>query len=266
MPPAAQQLLALMNDDDAPVARVTQIIEQDPALSARILGLANSAYYGRRDRIYKISDAITKVLGLRVVYAQAMSIVLAAPFQAGRCLGFQPQRYWFSATACAHLAQRLAPACEPPVAADAAHLCGLLHNLGLLALVHTTPEDMARVFVRAEAEPETGTAAFAAELVGITHQQAGRLLAARWHLPEPVGTVLMHYGERDYRGEHWRLVVLIIACAQLAQKMFAREAASIANDDTLAALGLDAERAAARLGDFDELIESLHALASQMAE
>ena len=153
--PEAQALLAILADEDSDLEDVARAIERVPALAARIIGLACSAYFGGK-QARSVLDAIVRVLGLSLVRSLALGIVVGGHFDAHRCPAFSPEQYWSSALLTATLARSLAEAAvtEEPVMPDSAYLCGLVHNLGLLAMVHIAPGETACALERAAENPE----------------------------------------------------------------------------------------------------------------
>ncbi|HKJ75631.1 MAG TPA: HDOD domain-containing protein, partial [Gammaproteobacteria bacterium] len=107
VPAVAHQFIQAVEDPDIEVRQLAAIIERDPALTARIIGLANAAYFGVSEEVTSVEHAIFKVLGINTAKSLALSIVLSGPLQAGRCPGFDLERYWSSAVLAATAAQRL---------------------------------------------------------------------------------------------------------------------------------------------------------------
>ena len=79
-----------------------------PPLAARIVGLSGSAYFGSAASVRSVSDAIIRVLGLRLVKNLALGILLSGTFDAGRCKHFSTDLYWGSALLTAGLSRCLA--------------------------------------------------------------------------------------------------------------------------------------------------------------
>ena len=239
------QFLQALEDDDVEVRQLAQIIEKDPALTARIIGLANAAYFGLTERVTSVEEAIFKVLGLNTAKSLALSIVLAGPFDARHCPGFKLSRYWAQAMCTAMLAQRLAPLvrAEPRPATAEAYLCGLLHDLGLLALVHIYPDEMAQVFATSAQPPKPPLSELEHEALGANHHQVGGWLARKWHLPGNVVTVIEQHVDGTYDGPGWASVALIGFCSKWAVRFLdgEQDQVSLAIPE---ALGMDAERAA----------------------
>lgn len=218
LPRIAQMVLEEINREDVEISRLARVIEQDPGLLARIVGIANSPYYASPSNIYTVYDAIIKVMGLSMVESLALSIVLNGPLTSARCKGFQLDQYWFVSMHAACLARELSGCLqwEGENLAEHAYLCGLLHNLGSLVLVFSFPEQMEQVFADLAMPDAADVMVLELERLGITYPEAGSVLAQKWDLPEDVIAVTGNHHNPDYRGDYWQLSTLVGLCAQVA--------------------------------------------------
>jgi len=125
--PGTQRLLIVLADEDSELEDVAQAIEQIPALTARVIGLACSAYFGGH-KVRGVFDAIVRVLGLNLVRSLATAIAVGDAFDAQRCAPFKPERHWAAALLTATFARLLAEGTvtEEPIQPEEAYLCGLL--------------------------------------------------------------------------------------------------------------------------------------------
>jgi HD-like signal output (HDOD) protein len=217
--PVAHQLIGLLADDRVSATALARTIELDPGLTARLVGLARSAFFGYGGDVYTVRDAIVRVLGLETVKSLALTLAMTRQFRFDPKLGVDLPRYWAASLLAASVARRLSPrvtAAGAP-APDVAYLCGLLHDLGLLVLTHVFADDFARVRQATE-DPLDDEALLQAErdLIGVDHHFLGGLLADRWHLPPEVVVTLAHHHQADYRGRHWVCARLIGLCATAA--------------------------------------------------
>jgi hypothetical protein len=89
----ATRLLELSADPDVEVDDLAAVIEQDPALTARILGVANSAYFGQVNPVLSVETAIIRVLGFNMVKSLALSIAMAGIFDTSKCPSFDLETY-----------------------------------------------------------------------------------------------------------------------------------------------------------------------------
>lgn len=214
----AEKILKEVSKEYADITHLSSVIEQDPGLLARIIGIANSAYFGCSGKIYTVSDAIIKVLGINMVKSLALSVVLSGPLRSTQCSGFQLDNYWSTTMHIANLARELTPyiGLKDVKLEDHAYLCSLTHNIGLLVLVHSFPSQMSDVFRKTSFNNNpAGYCQLQREAVGMTYMEAGSILAQKWHLPDEVVTVTKHHLDPNYRGEHWELSALIGLSASL---------------------------------------------------
>jgi HD-like signal output (HDOD) protein len=152
----ATHLLEMLSDDNLTLLQLGAAINQDPGLSARILGLANSAYFGQKNPILTIEEAIIRVLGLNMVKSLAFSIAASGVFETKGCRSFDLQEYWrhslsiamFSRQVCLSINSEIRPD------ADGIYLAGLLYELGVLVLVHEFPQEYAKVLQMSKQQPD----------------------------------------------------------------------------------------------------------------
>lgn len=219
LPYLAHEIMLTVNADDGDIDHIGRAVDQEPGLAARVVSLANAAFFSRHRPVYSTRDAILR-LGLERVRVVAASLLLAQQFRIDRCPGFRPDQYWRNAVGTAFAAGRLARNLTDPVPSDAAYLAGLLHNIGLPLLVHVFPGEMDRVFSAREREPEQSLAARVRAAVGIDQHEAGAMLLDEWGLPAAVVTTARYLERRPADGEWARLVEAVQFCAEWADLAF----------------------------------------------
>ena len=207
----ASRLLALLSDETLSLDHLARVINQDPGLSARVLGLANSAYFGQKNPILSVEDAIIRVLGLNMVKSLAFSIAVSGVFETSCCRSFDLRSYWSDVLSIATLARQVSIAVdvEEPLDPDAVYLSGLLLDIGVLVLVHEFPEDYAKVLLMSQQQADADILCLETELIGINHHEAGAWLADRWHLPQLIVKVIAQGGEASVEGEQPKEVALV---------------------------------------------------------
>lgn len=208
LPYVAHEILIATSDSDPSLAAVAGAVAKEPGLTARIVAMANSAFFGSQSPVYSAEDAVAR-LGLKRVRVMSASILLAQQFDASRCRPFRAEDYWHEAMGTAFTAARLSPYAALEQGTDACYLGGLLHNIGLLLLVHVFPAELSDILYRYQAEPESSLAALLNERLGCDHHAAGQLLLAEWGLPQQIVAAAAHAHEPWFRGPHERLVHLV---------------------------------------------------------
>lgn len=196
-PAVALQLLTLLDDDDVPMKRVVDLLRVDPALSAEILRVSNSALYGLSRRIDNVSHAVV-VLGTEVVKRLALTVALGRFSR--RSLSHQGLRIcWDHSMAVALLSERLAEAMHLP--RDRGYTAGLLHDVGRLALLACYPVEYGNMLDVAR-ENDFDQLECERQLFDIDHSAAGEWLARHWNLPDDlVDSIARHHDPAQRNGD-----------------------------------------------------------------
>ena len=207
----AARLLEATSDDQIDLKALAAIIDRDPGIAARIVGLANSAYFAQPSPVYSVEEAIIRVLGLNMVKSLALSISVAGVFDLDKCPVFDLPGYWYRALACGQLVRSLAvvvPVARRPDPA-ALYLGGLFHNLGALLLAHVLGEAYTGALSRAAQEPAESLLDIERERLGMNHREAGAWLGKCWHLPAAIVAMMGRLGDSDYFGAYQTEVDLL---------------------------------------------------------
>jgi HD-like signal output (HDOD) protein len=196
----ATHLLRLLSDENLALHDLTEVINQDPGLSAKVLGLANSAYFGQSTPIISVEEAIIRVLGLNMVKSLSFSIAVCGAFDTAHCPGFDLSQYWFNALSLGALSRAISLAVDSDQRPDlnAVYLAGLLKDIGVLVLVHVFPEAFSEVLSKLSKESaQQETERLQSEKIGLNQRDAGMLLMDRWHLPELIVKVVAQEEQID---------------------------------------------------------------------
>ncbi len=197
LPEVATRLLSMGSDEDVRLDEVIELIESDPALSARMLALCKSSEKGLGDRITSVRRAVI-MLGLDTVRCAVLSVLVCGRIGAREGeLGsvFDIGGYWTRSIGVACVSERIARA-HPSigVAPEQAHLAGLLSGLGKLAMHNVLPRAWEKALTLARSRGVTLASAERAA-IGIDHHTLGKRLAEHWGLPGWVRDVIWLYGQ-----------------------------------------------------------------------
>jgi HD-like signal output (HDOD) protein len=218
--PVLDRLLEAVSDEDISIESFASLIEQDPALLGRIIGLANAAYFGQAEPVTSAEEAIFKALGLRLARSLALSIALAGPFQILDDIpGFNLQQFWLESILTASMTQELSTlvTVQPQPQPDESYLAGMLHHFGLLPLIYLYPEQVTEAYRLREAEPGLSLSSALRRVCGSDHCQVGAWLAEHWGIPANIVTVIRQMNDYNYKGIYYPLVLLIHATADWAE-------------------------------------------------
>jgi diguanylate cyclase (GGDEF)-like protein len=190
-PPAvAARLIQVADDPELNMTTVVDILRVDPALTAKLLRLANSPLYARRRHIDTLQQAVT-LLGLDAVMTAALSLTLLSDHTAGARAGVFT-RQWSRSVHAAVAAQALAvhlPSVPPPDA----FLAALLQDIGVLVIARLEPH-VYEVLEQPSHEPLTD---IEVRELGFDHATAGAELLSAWNLPEHVVGAVRHSHRDD---------------------------------------------------------------------
>ena len=183
----AHELINTLNNDGADVKEVCNIIAKDPALTAKLLRLANSAQFGLPRGVSSLDDAI-QMVGMAKVRSLALGACMNDKFPI--LPGLNPQAFWKNSMACAGYAQWLADALR--IDGQQAWLTGMMLRLGELLIGQTEPKVLAEI----EKLPHAPGARWEREkrLIGFSEGQITAELARRWNFPMQIVQAL----ERSY--------------------------------------------------------------------
>ncbi|HUW25035.1 MAG TPA: HDOD domain-containing protein [Gallionella sp.] len=218
--PDIQHILTSCNNPDISSAELAKVLNESPTIAARLLGLANSSFFGQQGKICTLLQAIS-ILGMVTVKSVAIGLALSGVFRTDHCPHFSLERYWVSIIMTAMMSNALhvhvRKELRPP--SDGIYMAGLLHNLGLLALVHLYPEQMGTALAAYGENSGRKLGDHIHDHLDLDHYEAGVWLGSKWHLPENILLVMKYHYDRSYRGEHWPLVLLESICAKWANQM-----------------------------------------------
>lgn len=189
LPETALEILDCFGDEFIDAEMVATIVGRDPGISAKLLGVANSAYFGLVQPVNSIHKAISQVLGVDTVRSLVLGLALQQSFNATDCLSFDTTRFWQQALLTAACCKKLAASDDSATDAtrDLAYSAGLCHNLGLMALAHLAP-DRTNAVLQAHSGPAAAaslSSLFFAEFE-TDHKRMTADLARAWSLPEPM--------------------------------------------------------------------------------
>lgn len=187
LPTTYSQINDLMNDPNSSADDISEVINIDPGLTARLLKIVNSPFYGFPSQINTISRAIT-IIGTRELTHLVLATSVINAFKGIPANLINLEEFWRHSLACAIASKLLAIHCGYR-AAERFFISGLLQNIGSLVLYQALPE-LAREAIN-NAKSGNGTLSETEQLVmGFDHSEVGQALVKAWRLPDSLGEVV----------------------------------------------------------------------------
>ncbi|MBI3819314.1 MAG: HDOD domain-containing protein [Planctomycetes bacterium] len=195
VPQVLLRLQEIVNDPNKSILDAVQILEEDPGLGVRCLRIANSAVYGIRTPVATLRHA-GSVLGMRKIHELALQSCLVGQFDHLRKLrAFNIDLFWQHSAVTVVTSRELAKVVKGfrSIGAERAAACGLLHNIGRLAMLDHFRAGYLDVVLPAGGHGDDACKA-ESEAFGFDHAAVGSLLASKWNLsPETVEVTRDHH-------------------------------------------------------------------------
>jgi putative nucleotidyltransferase with HDIG domain len=203
--------MQLAADENVQLPKLSELISSDPAFASEVLSVANSVLYAPRYPANSIQQAI-QVLGANTL--QGVCITVGVRAYLGKAMSHPAmRRLWHHNLACAIVAQRLAAG--GAIDKDLAYTCGILHDIGRIALAVIQPKEYANLLETHQGTP-TSILESENDMFGQDHCETGQLLIADWKLPDAIDASVFnhHWSRRPDRA--WGLGELVKVSCKMA--------------------------------------------------
>lgn len=192
IPHVMHDVVRSMQDDNVTFSAIADLVRNDVAISANVLRLANSSYYGSRRKVSNITDAIT-LIGLNAFRNRVIATALATTFP--QASGVDLSDFWRGSMLVGNLAHIIGQ----PLGRDRELLfsAGLLHEIGKLLIYFFATERSAVLEKATSGAPLAEIRAIESGLLDTNHFELGEDLARRWAFPESIQAAIGNYDAPD---------------------------------------------------------------------
>ncbi|MBW2052200.1 MAG: HDOD domain-containing protein [Deltaproteobacteria bacterium] len=193
IPVVLSQIMHMTASTESSVTDLIKVLDQDQALTARILRVANSAYYGLREKATTIERAVV-ILGFDMVRSLAVGASFIHYFSPkNQYENFDLNAFWAHTTAVGVFAETIAQELRLTDSADA-FTAGILHDIGKLVMLIYFEKEFSQVLVRVAEDRLDFSEAEMVEL-GLSHATVAGILLRHWHIPEVLVWAIEHHHE-----------------------------------------------------------------------
>ena len=217
LPTSVTKVLEICNNPQTSPADLNQVISLDPVLVGRVLKLINSAYYGLGQPVTSLARAII-MLGINTVKNLALSTTVLGNLSSKRAsAGLEMEGFWRHSL-CVGISSKLL-AKKRGIDAKSVEeyfTAGLLHDLGKIPLNAVLADDYMLTISSADKKRES---LFLSEksAMGLTHCDAGAMIADSWKLEGAVWDVIVHHHNcEEYSGDHGDVLYSVAAANYFA--------------------------------------------------
>ena len=231
-------LRELLNADQRYTSQVAEVIRRDPSLTARLLRMVNSVYYGLSTPVNSIEEAVF-YLGIRQIRQLVMVTPVVEDFQ--KLAGNTPFRwrdFWQHCIGTAILTREVLSAVYSPTD-EVDYVAGLVHDVGKIAMASAFPEHFNRVYRNRNADGLQGRE-LEREILGMDHAELGALYLRNHNLPDVLVDTARYHHEPERAGHSGQ----VIAAVQIANLLvrhagigFSGDAEPVTEEQCLGATG-----------------------------
>lgn len=218
LPAVAAKVLEILKDPDADLTALVSIIEKDQALTAKVLRVSNSAYYGLVRRISTVKDAVV-TLGFNNMRNQVLALSAYSLMQ-GPASGYalEAGSLWDHSLCTGLCAEHLADTLGYKSIKDEVFIGGLLHDIGKTILSYYVSARFSNILERVDQLGQTFVEAERAEL-GFDHAEVGARVALRWNLPESLVSMIGDHHKPDLKSVNAARVCLVHVADAIASML-----------------------------------------------
>ncbi len=216
-PPAiAVQILNTVQQEESSIKDLARIISADPALTAKLLRVANSSIYSFLSKVTSVERALA-VLGTNVIKSIALSFIIASDFKGEKSSSFDFDYFWRRSVTCGVAAELLTSALKER--SEEIFVTALLVDIGVL-IMHLSKGDDYDLVLREHKAGGGALAALERERYGFDHQQLGISLLKSWGLPEQIYQPIGFHHDALSAVEQDRRTVEILRIADLLSALY----------------------------------------------
>jgi len=195
LPQNYQKISQLLQQDDVSITDIAHIINQDVAMVAKILQLANSAIFGARRKPVSSAQSGVKMLGVDNLKLLVLAVEVFSQLDDKACANFRVEDLWEHCMTVGSAAQKIARtlSTDKDFISDSM-TAGTLHDLGKLVLINHFPSEYAKVLQLTENQ-KLSTLQAERAVFGTSHAEVGAYLLGNWSLPHAIVEAVAYHHE-----------------------------------------------------------------------
>jgi putative nucleotidyltransferase with HDIG domain len=207
LPSVASHVLMIASNPDASASDLTNVIENDPSLTSKLLKIVNSAFYGFLQKIGTVKQAVV-LLGTGEIIALAFGLTTAKLFNVSQLKGiYSPKSLWQHSMCTGLIAENL---CKrfPEYKKLGVFTAGLLHDFGKILLIENFSDLYGQVHAEAK-KYSLPLFELEEEKFGLNHAIIGEFLATNWNLPDALIQAVAFHHQPFSAPSHSQLAAII---------------------------------------------------------
>jgi putative nucleotidyltransferase with HDIG domain len=219
IPPIATQILALTEDPDSSLKEISDLTRNDPALTANLLKICNSAFFSLPRQVESVRDAIS-LLGLDQIVELVLFNGLSASFRKEMVgYGLGERELWRHAVSSAHVAGMLAERFGTPQNKHLIYTAALVKDIGKLILGRFVAFSYEQINILVQSRGLSFNDA-EQEIIGMNHEELGALVGKKWQFSDKMIDIIRHHhladesARRDLDRGRWSFISILRRCVE----------------------------------------------------
>lgn len=195
-PKSVQQVVQLTSDINASAKELVRVIECDPVMTVKILKAINSSFYGLPNKITSVQRAVVHI-GLNTIKNLALGVAAIGILNTNNKANFNTSNFLLHSLTTAAISKRLAERLGlPPSECSDCFVAGLLHDFGKVVFAEFMPDEFKLALEKSKTQ-QLPLHQTELEFIGLSHAQAGRILAEKWGLSDQLIDAIAHHHNHD---------------------------------------------------------------------
>ncbi len=219
MPQVATKILQLKEESlEISFKELENIILIDPALTSKILKVANSALYARQREIINLQQAIT-LLGFKMIKSLVLLVCASniygtsekktGPFSDQVKSKSTQIGMWRHLVLTAFVSRHLTQKLGDDEKSESIFIAGLLHDIGRIVFLLNASDAYETYLERVASEPEGDILGIEKSIFGSTHQEVGKIVLQRWNFPDELIDAISHHHSEQIDSPYRRIIEIV---------------------------------------------------------
>lgn len=192
LPDIYVRIKAVIYDPGSTLTDVAEVLSHDPAICARMLRVANSAFFGASSKIETVKAAV-RLLGTQQIHNLVLAATIAKTFPDIPDNLISMEDFWVNSVRCGLLARLLAAQCNS-TDGERFFIGSLLHDMGHLIMYQAVPEESQEALITAR-QSNRPLYLVERDIIGCDYAQVGAELMQAWNFPENWIQAVRHQNE-----------------------------------------------------------------------
>jgi putative nucleotidyltransferase with HDIG domain len=197
-PRSVQQVVQLTSDVNASAKDIVRVIECDPVMTVKILKAINSPFYGLPQKITSVQRAVVHI-GLNTIKNMALGVAAMGMLNANNKANFNTSEFLLHSLSTAAISKILAERIGlSSVECSDCFVAGLLHDFGKVVFAEFMPDEF-KLALEKSKEQQLPLHQTEHEFIGLSHTEAGKMLAEKWQLSETLIDAIAHHHDLGHK-------------------------------------------------------------------